>query len=124
MCCDPSEYVGGQYVTYHKLTGLDDSLSSILADYCKKPNVIGLIIINTTGSPFLSNEVSSKEGGVPGSSPPVYVISSSDGEQLKNLIAHKRETVEVKVSVESTVDYTGRQLSGLCVMWFKLCVVF
>ena len=124
MCCDPSDYVGGQYVTYHKLTGVDDSLSSVLADYFKKPNVIGLIIINTTGSPFLSNEFSSKEGGLPQSSPPVYVISSADGEQLTNFIAHnKQETVEVKVSVESAVDYTKQLLSGLCVMWFKLCVV-
>lgn len=117
MFCDPGECVGGQYVTYHKLTDSDDSLSAVVGAYSKSKNVIGLIIINSTSSLFLSNEFISKKGEIPQSSPSVYVVSSLDGEKLKSFLAlNKRETIEVKVSVESTVDSAGRHLSGLCVI--------
>ena len=46
---------------------------------------------------------------MPLSSPPVYAVSSSDGEQLKDFLVHNEQgTVEVKTMVESTVDSTGQ----------------
>ena len=116
MFCDPGECVGGQYVTYHELTDSDDSLSAVVGAYSKS-KVIGLIIINSTSSLVLSNEFINKKSEIPQSSPSVYVVSSFDGEQLKSFLAqNERETIEVKVSVESTVDSVGRQLSGLYVI--------
>ena len=103
MCCDPNDCVGAQYVTYHKLTDSDKSLSAVLAGY-NKPNVVGLIVINTTNSLFLSHEFVNEEDNL-SSSLSVYVVASNDGVKLKDFLFHNEQAiVEVKVKIESTVD--------------------
>ena len=127
MCCNPNDCVGAQYVTYHKLTDSDKSLSTVLAGY-SKPNVAGLIIVNTTNSLFLSHEFVNKEGSI--SSLPVYVVASNDGEKLKDFLFHNEEAiVEVRVMIESTVDSESvstepphRTLPGLHMLFVCVCV--
>lgn len=100
-CCDPDIDIGGEHVTYHILTPLDDSLSTVMAEYTES-NIVGLIIINTTNSTFLSNDFIKNAKNV---TPPVYVISSRDGERLKEFVtSHDEGAVQIKVSVESAVD--------------------
>ena len=128
MCCDPNDCVGAQYITYHKLTDSDRSLSAVLAGYSKS-NVAGLIIINTTNSLFLSHEFVNKEGSI-SSSLPVYVVPSNDGERLKDfLFRHEQTIVEVRVTIESIVDAESvstetphRTLPGLHIYIYIYCV--
>ena len=131
MCCKTIYSTGAQHVTYHNLTDSDRSLSAVVAGYTK-PNVDGLIIINSTDSIFLSNEFISKEGGIPSSSPPVYVVSSHDGGKLKEFLDVNQESVEVKVLIESTMDSGAPHcMSGgvcvcvcacVCVCVVRMCV--
>ena len=100
-CCDPDSDVGSEHVTYHVLTGSDKSLSEVIDRYVES-NVVGLIIINSTDSVFLSNDF---KGRYVPQTPPVYIISSGDGEQLIKFVrAHDEGFVQVKVLVESAVD--------------------
>ena len=100
-CCDPDSDVGSKHVTYHVLTGSDKSLSEVIDRYVES-NVVGLIIINSTDSVFLSNDF---KGRYVPQTPPVYIISPGDGEQLIKFIrAHDEGFVQVKVLVESAVD--------------------
>ena len=101
-CCEPDQEVGGEYVTYHKLTGSDNSLSAVMANYAE-PNIAGLIIINTTNSTTLLSDFISKADQP--ATPPVYIISLEDGNKLTTFVnTHDEEAVQVKVHVESTVD--------------------
>ena len=103
VCCEPDQDVGGEYVTYHKLTDSDDSLSAVMANYAE-PNIVGLIIINTCNSTTLSSDFINK-ADKPSSTPPVYIISLGDGEKLRAFVnAHDEGAVQVKVYVESIVD--------------------
>ena len=100
ICCEPDQDVGGEYVTYHKLTDSDDSLSAVMAKYTE-PNIVGLIIINTCNSTILSSDFINNAA----STPPVYIISLGDGEKLRAFVnAHDEGAVQIKVYVESTVD--------------------
>ena len=99
VCCEPDEDVGGEYVTYHKLTDVDDSLSAVMAKYAK-PNIVGLILINSTNSRTLSYGFINKTLSMP----PVYIISSKDGEKLTTFINKYEGVVKIKVYVETPVD--------------------
>ena len=102
VCCEPDQEVGGEYVTYHKLTDSDDSLSAVMANY-GEPNIAGLIIINTSNSTTLSSDFINKEDKP--TTPPVYIISLEDGDKLITFVSTRDEgAVQVKVHVESTVD--------------------
>ena len=124
MCCEPDDSISSQYVTYHKLIDSDRNLSAVLARY-NESNVVGLIIINTNNSLFLSDEFI-KNSDSTSLSLPIYIVSLRKGEVLKKfLLEHRgKEVVEVKVSVESAVDSEfvivakPHTLSGLC----ELCV--
>ena len=101
MCCNPDSEVGSEYVTYHVLTDSDKNLSTVVEDYVES-NIVGLIIINNTNSLFLSDDFNARY--VP-EKPPVYIISSGDGELLTRFVrAHSEGSVQIKVSVESAVD--------------------
>jgi len=103
MCCEPDRDVGSEHVTYHKLTESDENLSAVMAGYSES-NIVGLIIINTTNSTFLSNDFINNGGTIP-STPPVYIVSSGDGKQLSTFVdAYEEGLVQIKVSVESAVD--------------------
>ena len=103
MCCDPDSDVGGEHVTYHTLTDRDDNLSTVV-EYHMESNLIGLIIINNTNSTALSNDLVSRYVA-PSIPVPLYIVSSRDGEQLRELVkAYNEGSVYVKVSVESAVD--------------------
>lgn len=125
MCCDPDSIVSGEYVTYHKLTDSDNSLSAVM-NYYTKSSIVGLIIINTTDSTSLANDFINKVD-IP-STPPVYIISATEGEQLRAFVkAHDEGYVQIKVIVESAVDSVSthvstRQTSLLCVCWYCVCV--
>ena len=102
MCCEPDREVGGEYVTYHKLTGSDDSLPTVMANYAE-PNIVGLIIINTTNSTTLSSDFINKADQP--ATPPVYIISLEDGNKLTTFVnTHDKGAVQVKMHVESSVD--------------------
>ena len=128
MCCDPDDSVSSQYVTYHKLIDSDRNLSAVLARY-NEPNVVGLIIINTNNSLFLSDELNNNSDST-SLSLPVYIVPLKKGEVLKKFFLEHRskEIVEVKVSVESAVDSEfvivekPPTLSGLCVCCVCVCV--
>ena len=101
MCCDPVSDVGSEHITFHLLTGSDESLSTVIERYVES-NVVGLIIINSTDSLFLSNDF---KGRYVPPTPPAYIISSGDGEKLRKLVeAHDEGFVQTKVLVESAVD--------------------
>ena len=101
MCCDPDSDVGSEHVTFHQLTDSDESLTIIIERYVES-NAVGLIIINSTESLFLSDDF---KGRYVPSTPPVYIISSGDGEKLRRLVeAHDEGVVLIKVLVESAVD--------------------
>ena len=101
MCCEPDQD-GGEYVTYHKLTDSDDSLSAVMANYTE-PNIVGLIIINTSNSRTLSSDFINK-ADIP-TTPPVYIISLEDGDKLRAFFnTHDEGAVQIKVFVESSVD--------------------
>lgn len=101
-CCEPDSDVGSEHVTYHMLTHSDDSLSTVMAKYTES-NIVGVIIINSTNSTFLSNDfVNNSDVPV---TVPVYIVSSGDGERLKKFVAlHGEGPVQIKVLVESAVD--------------------
>ena len=102
VCCEPDQEVGSEYVTYHKLTDSDDSLSAVMANYAE-PNIAGLIIINTSNSTTLSSDFINKADQP--TTPPVYIISLEDGDKLTTFVSTRDEgAVQVKVHVESTVD--------------------
>ena len=104
MCCDPESDVGSEHVTYHKLTDADETLSTVTERYIES-NVVGLIIINSTNSTVLSNEFNARY--VP-PTPPVYIISVGDGEKLRKFVeAHDEGLVQIKVLVESAVDFVS-----------------
>ena len=106
VCCELDEEVGGEYVTYHKLTNLDDSLSTVMAKYAES-NIVGLIVINTTNSTTLSYDFIN-EAEIP-STPPVYIVSSEDGEKLiKFADKHDQGAIQIKVHLESTVDSVSK----------------
>ena len=128
VCCDPDKDVGGEYVTYHKLTDSDDSLSAVMANYAE-PNIVGLIIINTTNSTILSSDFINKAGRP--LMPPVYIISLEDGEKLSKFVNdHDEGAVQIKVYAESVVDPVStpspsaghRPLSGYCLYLLAMCV--
>ena len=101
MCCDPDSDVGSEHVTYHVLTDSDKSLASVIECHVES-NVVGLIIINSIDSVFLSDEVNA--GYVPPTLP-VYIISARDGEQLRKFVgAFDIGLVQIKVLWESAVD--------------------
>ena len=101
MCCDPDCDAGGEHVTYRILTDSDKTLRSIIDDYVQS-NVVGLIIINSTNSTFLSDEFITRY--VP-PTPPVYILSSEDGERLRQFVkTHEEGSIQIKASVESAVD--------------------
>ena len=102
VCCEPEQKICGEYVTYHKLTDSDDSLSTVMANYAE-PNIAGLIIINTSNSTTLSSDFINKADQP--TTPPVYIISLEDGDKLTTFVStHDKGAVQVKVLVESTVD--------------------
>ena len=102
VCCEPDQDVGGEYVTYHKLTDSDDSLSAVMANYAE-PNIVGLIIINTFNSITLSSGFINK-ADIP-TTPPVYILSLEDGDKLRAFFnTHDEGAVQIKVYVESPVD--------------------
>ena len=103
MCCDPDSEVGGEHVTYHTLTDTDDNLSTVV-EYHVESNIVGLIIINTTNSTALSRDLVSRYVA-PSPPVPLYIVSSRDGERLKEFVkAHNEGFVQIKVLVESAVD--------------------
>ena len=110
VCCELDEDIGIEYVTYHKLTDLDDNLSAVMVQYAKQ-NIVGLIIINTTNSTALSYDFINK-AEIP-STPPVYIISSEDGEKLKNFVnKHGEGAVQIMVHLESTVDSVSKHVAS------------
>ena len=103
MCCEPGSEVGSEHVTYHTLTDKDDNLSTVVENYVVS-NAVGLIIINTTNSTALSNDLISRYVA-PSPPVPLYIVSSRDGEILRELVeAHDEASVQIKVLVESAVD--------------------
>ena len=71
-------------------------------DEYAESNVVGLIIINITNSTFLSDKFITRY--IP-PTPPVYVVSAEDGEQLRKFVKmHEEGSIQIKVSVESAVD--------------------
>ena len=101
MCCDPDSDVGSEHVTYHALTDSDKNLASAIERYVES-HVVGLIIINSIDSLFLSDDF---RGRYVPETPPVYIISSGDGEKLRKFVkAHEDGSVLIKVLVESAVD--------------------
>ena len=102
MCCNPESVVGSEHVTYHVLRDSDKNLSAVMECYIES-NVVGLIIINNTDSIFLSDDFDARY--VP-SRPPVYIISSGDGERLRKFVeTYEEGSVQIKVLVKSAVDY-------------------
>ena len=110
-CCNPNSEISSKHVTFHKLTDSDENLSTILAKYSKS-NVFGLIIINTTKSIFLSNKFTNHKEDIP-LIPPIYVISSEDGEELEKFIS-VREKVSICIEeiLESNVDSVSMEYAG------------
>ena len=103
MCCDPDAEVGGEHVTYHMLKAEDDNLSTVV-EYHIESNIVGLIIINHINSLSLSNDLVTRYVA-PSPPMPLYIVSSRDGKQLKELVeGHEEGLVQIKVSVESAVD--------------------
>ena len=101
MCCHPDYDVGSEHVTYHALTDSDKNLASAIECHMWN-NIVGLIIINSTDSLFLSDDF---RGRYVPETPPVYIISSGDGEKLRKFVeAHEDGSVLIKVLVESSVD--------------------
>lgn len=112
MCCDPECGIGSEYVTYHKLTDSDESLSAVMAKYAES-SIVGLIIINTTNSTILNNDFVNNTRDVP-STPPVYIVSSGDGEQLIKLVtSHEEGNVQIKVFMESALDYMPAPVASI-----------
>ena len=105
MCCEPrpDSEVGSEHVTYHTSTDKDDNLSTVVENYVES-NAVGLFIINTTNSTALSNDLISRYVA-PSPPVPLYIVSSRDGEILRELVeAHDEASVQIKVLVESAVD--------------------
>ena len=103
-CCDPESDVGSEHVTYYTLTDADETLSTVMERYVES-NVVGLIIINCTNTTVLSDKFNARY--VP-PTPPVYIISSGDGEKLRKFVeAHDEGLVQIKVLVESAVDFVS-----------------
>ena len=101
-CCRSEGEIGFEHVTYHKLTDSDKSLSIILAKYSNS-NICGIIIINSTNSVSLSDDIAIKEGDI--LMPPVYVVSLEDGCELETFIgAREKQSVLIRVVVDITVD--------------------
>ena len=110
MCCDPDCDVGSEHVTYHILTDSDKTLSSVIEHYLEEYNIVGLVIVNNTNSTSLSNDIITRY--IP-PTPPVYVVSSGDGERLSAFVkGHDEGAVQIKVLVESAVDF-GSQHTGV-----------
>ena len=106
VCCKPNSEIDGKYVTYHKLTNSDKSLSTIMTRYSKS-NIVGLIIINTTNSVCLADDFANK-GDIP-LIPPVYIVSLDDGEALEEFLRLQEGFIQIKVSSGASLpmDYTG-----------------
>ena len=116
MCCEPNAVVGGEHVTYHTLTEEDDNLSKAV-EYHIESHVVGLVIINSTNSLTLPNDLVTRYVA-PSPPIPLYIVSSRDGKQMKEFVeGHEEGLVQIKISVESTVDTAGvpygTQLSNL-----------
>ena len=102
LFCSPESEISSEHVTYHKLTDVDKSLSTILARYSKS-NIHGLIIINVNGSVLLSHDFAVKEGEI--LMQPVFVVSLEDGEELEKFIgARGKESVLIKIDRNEPVD--------------------
>ena len=105
MCCNPESVVGSEHVTYHVLRDSDKSLSAVIDCYIES-NIVGLIIINNTDSIFLSDDFDTRYVPPRPPRPPVYIISSGDGERLRKFVeTHEEGSVQIKVLVKSAVDY-------------------
>ena len=95
MCCDRGDDVGSEHVTYYQLRDTDKSLQDILSD-CSY-SVIGLIIINNSNHPLLSDDI--VKNGIP-QSLPMYIVSSQDGKDLISYVQrHGEGSVQVKIVV-------------------------
>ena len=111
MCCNPNSEIDSDHVTFHRLTDLDKNLSTILAQYSKS-NIVGLIIINTTNSISLSDDFTNQEADAP-LIPPIYVVSSEDGEELEKFISVRDEgSISIKVVFESGEDFVPVEHAG------------
>ena len=103
MCCEPGSDIPSEHVTYHQLSASDESLTAVVDEYITtESNIIGLIVINSTASRYLSENILDK------TTPPqlpVYVVSLEGGTQIEGFVSQQKEgDVQVKVLVESTVD--------------------
>ena len=111
MFCNPNSEIDSNHVTFHRLTDLDKNLSTSLARYSKS-NIVGLIIINTTNSISLSDDFINQEADTP-LIPPIYVVSSEDGEELEKFISVRDEgSICIKVVFENDEDFVPMEHTG------------
>jgi len=103
MCCEPGSGIPSEHVTYHQLSASGESLTAVVDEYITtESNLIGLIVINSTASRFLSASVIDKTMAP---QLPVYVVSLEDGIQIEDFVSQQKEgDVQVKILIESAVD--------------------
>jgi len=104
ICCKKASEIYGENVVFYKLANAEESLADVISKKCSDDvdsMTVGFIIANITPDTALPSEVLKK--GIP-ENPPVYIVSSNDGEQIESLLSQYGIRLQVKVLGESNED--------------------